>query len=237
VRAPVVALAGPSGSGKSTAVALLARRRGWVPLDEAYYRLRPRPALAIPTQRAIVRLELRLLEEESRRFRAARELSEGGRTVVADTPFLDPVEYTAGLRALGLASLTTLRAVARRARALASADALGVPDVTVHLLATASARRARVERDPLGHPRAFRDRHEAVGRAATNVLLPWLRRRYPRSVRVVRASATPPVVADRVRAVVARAVALSDPCRDAVRRIDGLLRLPELRGPDAQRQG
>lgn len=223
MRSIIVAVTGPSGAGKSTVVDALARRFGWEPLDEAYYRLRPRPSLRFGSTASLRALETRLLREEARRYRAALALARRGRTVVADTGFLDPVSYTAGLVALDLASPEALRAVARSARRLAEHGALGLPDVLVRLAGTPELRRRRVETDPRGHPRAFRARHEAVGTVETETIVPALARRFPGRVRVVVAAATAPVVARRVRAVVARSRPLRDPSRAALRAIEAIV--------------
>jgi thymidylate kinase len=229
MRAVVVALVGPSGSGKSTLTAAVARRLGWAPIDEAYYRLRPRPSLRIVPEEALLALERRLLDEESRRFREAQTLARGGTTVVADTGFLDPVSYTAGLYVLGRASAATLRAVVLHAHTLSAKSLLGLPDLTVRLSAPAATRRARAAGDPARHPRAYRERHESVGRIETSLLVPWLRGAVPGRMRVVRAGAPVEAVAERVRTAVSRAVPLRDPCRAASRALETLGRLPRLR--------
>lgn len=229
LRGVVVALSGPSGSGKSTVAAALARRRRWARLDEAYYRLRPRPGLSVVSQARLRALERRLLDEEARRFLEARSLASTGRTVVADTGFLDPVLYTAGLLVLDLATAATFRAVFRHARRLALRRRLGLADLSVVLSVPAATRRARVERDPTGHPRAFRPRHEAVGRVETTLLVPRLRRELPKRIRLVRAGDSVESVAGRVGAAAARTGPISDPCAAAIRALDGLERVPALR--------
>ncbi len=236
MRAIVVALSGPSASGKTTAVATLARREGWVPLDEAFYRLRPRPSLRIPTQAALRQLELRLLGEEARRFAEAQRIAADGRTVIADTSFLDPVGYTTGLLALGLASRPTFQAVVTRARDLARRHALGLPDLTVELTSSTASRAARAASDPTGHPRAFRHRHEVVGAAQRRGVLPWMRQRLPQRVRRVDARASPDAVIERIRAAAARTLPWDDPCRAAEALLAALARRPPL-GPATVRSG
>lgn len=234
MRPIVVALGGPSGSGKSTVTSVLARRFGWAALAEAYYRLRPRPSLGFASQGELRALELRLVDEEARRFQESRVRTREGRTVVVDTPFLDPVSYTAGLCVLGLATPASLRAVAGRARALALRGRLGLPDLTVRLSVRAPTRRARVAGDPTRHPRAFRARHEAVGDVETGFLVPLWGPALGGRVRVVPAAGPPEAVAERVVAAAARTVPLRDPCRAAVEALGELVRLAALRpGPAA----
>lgn len=229
MRSVVVALTGPSGAGKSTVTRALASEPGWVALDEAFYRLKPRPSLRFRSQRGLLALERRLLAEEGRRFREARELARRGRTVVADTAFLDPATYTAGLLLLGLASPGTFAATLRAAEGEVRAGRLGVPDLTVRLAVPPATRRHRTELDPQGHPRAFRARHEAVGRVEAERLLPALAAALPGRVRVVRADRPAEQVAARVRGLVARARPLEDPSAAARRALEALLRLPALR--------
>jgi thymidylate kinase len=226
VRSVVVAIGGPSGAGKSTLTAALAERFGWSPLDEAYYRLRPRPSLRIGSRRALVTLERQLLAEEARRYQEAQRLAREGRLVVADTGFLDPVTYTAALYALGIADRASFRDVVVRARALARRGELGAPDLTVHLVVPAPVRRTRVLADPKGHPRAFRARHEAVGQLDDRLLLPWIARRFPGRVRLLPAVSSVETLARRVHAAAGRARPLRDPCAAAERLLATLDRLP-----------
>jgi len=234
-RGVVVAVAGPSASGKSTVVDAAARRYGWVPLDEAYYRLPRRPRLTWSSERELRRLELRLLAEEARRFVEARSWAARGRTVVVDTPFLDPVAYTAGLFRIGLARRGTLDAVLSRARALAEHGRLGVPDLTVALSVPAATRRERAARDPLRHPARLRARHEAVGRAEAVVAVPCLRRAAPGRVRALRAVGSAGSVAARLRAAVAGTSPLGDPCSVALRALEALRRRTGPRRPPPAR--
>lgn len=225
MRAVVVALAGPSGAGKTTVVRALAELGGWTPIDEAFYRLRPRPSLRFASQRELLRLERRLLAEEGRRYREARELSELGRPVVADTGFLDPVSYTAGLLALGLASATTFHATLAAARREAEAGGLGVPDLAVRLAVAGATRQRRTSLDPTGHPRAFRARHEAVGRVESDAVTPALARVLPGRVRIVPAEGAADDVARRVEALAARTRPLRDPGAAALRALEAIDRL------------
>lgn len=227
MRSVVVALSGPSGSGKTSVSEHLVRTLGWSWLDEAYYRLRPRPSLKILAQDRLRALELRLLDEEARRFAEARELAGRGRTVVLDTGFLDPVVYTAGLYALRLATPATWRAVRRHALALARRRRLGVADLTVRLAVPVPTRRRRAADDPRGHPRAFRQRHENVGEIEGALLTPRLEQALPGRFRRLRAVAPVATVAERIRRAARRTTPLRDPYRAAARAIQALERLPE----------
>ncbi|MFY9717656.1 MAG: hypothetical protein WAK40_06970, partial [Thermoplasmata archaeon] len=115
-RPVVVAVEGISGSGKSTLVARAADEFGWVPLAEAYDRLEPRPALGVRSAPALERVERQLFEEDGRRFEAAQALVRRGATVLADTGFLGPLTYTAGLVALGAVPPRIQRHLLDRAR-------------------------------------------------------------------------------------------------------------------------
>jgi len=229
MRAIVVALEGPSASGKTTVSSVLARRYRWARIDEAFDRLRPRPGLRFGSQAELAALELRLLDEEARRFRDAQTLALRGRVVVADTSFLDPVTYTVGLLLLGLATPATFRTVVRHARSLARQGRLGLPDLTIRLAVSAAIRRDRAAGSPARHPRAFRARHEAVGQVEEAFLVPWWAARSPGRVRVVRAGAPASPTAERVRRAAGRTTPVRDPCHAAARVLDELARLPAVR--------
>ena len=229
VRSVVIALGGPSASGKTSTSRALAHRFGWTVVEEAYARLHPPPRLGFASQGQLVALELRLLEEETRRFREAISLAREGRPVVADTPFLDPVGYTAGLYVLGRASPASFRAVLRRATSLAREGHLGLPDLTIRVAVPPASRRQRAAADPTGHPRALRARHEAVGEVETRLLVPWWRRLFPGRTRSVRATGTVASVAARIDRLARGLPLLRDPCGAAARALEALPRLPELR--------
>lgn len=191
-RAPIVAVEGPSAVGKSSVAALLARRLDAALIAEAADRIRPPISLRFADDAGLVRLETRLLDEEARRYAAAVRLAERGTVVVADTGFLGPVSYTAGLAALGRCRPATFDAVVRRAEQLAGAAHLGLPDLTVYLTpGSAAALLERAERDPVRHPEEFRERHRQVGAFELAFVRPFLARR--RGGRVVTVSAGGPV--------------------------------------------
>ncbi len=159
----VVALEGVSAAGKTTVAGALGRREGWTVVPEAFRRLDPSPSLDFGSPEELLRLEERLLEEDARRFREARAAARSGATVLADTGFLGPLTYVAGLVALGLAPTPVLSALRERADALGSTGAWGLPDGVVWLEASARDRERRAAGDPEGHPTALAERHAAVG--------------------------------------------------------------------------
>lgn len=197
-RPTIVALDGPSGAGKSTVVARVAHTEGWVPLAEAYDRLEPPPALTYSTERELHGIERTLLSAEGERYRAALEIRESGRTVVADTGFAGPLTYTAGLVRLGLASRATLAALVRQARGMSVRGSWGMADATVYLVVAAPLRRGRARSDPIRHPPALVPRHEAVGRAERALFRTRLRTALPGRIRFLRGRGSPTEVARRV---------------------------------------
>ena len=211
----IVALDGPSAAGKSTLAAALGRRPGWVALAEAFDRLEPRPSLRYRSERELLVLERRLLAEESRRWAAARAIAAKGRHVVADTGFLGPWSYTAALGALGLSRATVFREVDRRARALADAGRLGLPDLTVLLEPGAAQLRAHARADPGRHPPELLARHWAVSAFERATVLPWLRRAVPGRVVRLRPSRS----ADGSAAAIVRRTAGLRPLRGASERL------------------
>jgi hypothetical protein len=225
VRAPIVALSGPSAAGKSTTARELGEAFGWARLDEAYDRLRPVPSLTWSDERGLLRLELRLLAEEVRRYAEARRLSRAGRPVVADTSFLDPVLYTAGLRVRGLASERTFSSLIAEATRCARAGRLGLADLTVRLEVPRAVRHRRARGDPDRHPVRLRQRHEEVARAVARELVPLLLRgaevvRSP----AVRATGRAGTVAREVRDLARAVRPRREPERAAVRALAALER-------------
>jgi len=201
-RAIVVAVEGASGAGKSTVVARAAARFGWVPLAEAYDRLDPRPRLDVRSDAALARLERTLLEEEARRFAVARAIRARGSTVIADTGFLGPLTYSAGLVALGTLPPARLANLLRRADGLRGQGRWGMADLVVVLRTSPQVRAARRKRDPTRHPPALAARHESVGRLEEAFYRDRLGAERPGYVRSI--GATGPI--SRVVAAVGRAV-------------------------------
>ncbi|MGP8078251.1 MAG: hypothetical protein ACLQD8_01145 [Thermoplasmata archaeon] len=182
-RAILIAVDGISGSGKSTLVARAAATFGWIALAEAFDRLEPRPRIAVTSAAALARVERLLLEEESRRWRAARELCSGGATVITDTGFLGPLTYSAGLVAVHAAPPSLLRDLVARSRRLAARGAWGMPDLVVYLATGAAVRRRRTASDAVRHPPALVPRHEAIGLLEERFYAELLPRAFPGRVR------------------------------------------------------
>ncbi len=204
--APILALEGPSASGKSTVAALLAARQGWALIAEAVDRLDPVPSLDFRSERALVDLETKLLEEDARRFETACRIADRGTTVVCDTGFLGPLSYTAGLAASKRCEARTYARLLGVTRRRARARRLGLPDLSVFLAAPAPLRAERAARDPTHHPAGLRARHELIGRFEWAVFRPWLAAGQPGRVAVVGSAGPASAVA---RAVERRAKAIS----------------------------
>jgi hypothetical protein len=202
-RGRLIAVEGPSASGKSTLVRLASQRLGWMPLPEAFDRLDPAPSLEFGSPRELLRLEGTLLAAEARRYAEAQRECRRGRTVLADTGFLGPWTYTRGLVALGQAPVSALRTIDRSARSLLERGRLGLPDLTVYLLANARERARRARGDVTHHPTSLWSRHEAVGAVERY----WFRTDFPRALperfRSLRSSTDPRSLVSALRRLVA----------------------------------
>ena len=202
----VVALEGQSGVGKTAVSRAVAGRTGAMRIAEAADRLRPRPTLRYRSPAGLRRLETRLLAEEGRRYATARRARTLGRLVVADTGFLGPLTYSAGLARLDPA-FDVRPTLAQSARRLEAAGMWGPADLHVVLVAPSREIARRLARAPAAHPEDLRDRHARVGRAE---LATW--RRLGRTTlpgRIAFVSATGPV-----EAVVGRVVRAVDRARE-----------------------
>ncbi|HXY47532.1 MAG TPA: AAA family ATPase [Thermoplasmata archaeon] len=194
----IIAIEGPSGAGKTTVVRAAARRLGWVPLPEAFDRLVRRPNLAFRTDRELLRIERALLREERRRYREALRLRRNGRIVIADTGFLGPLTYTAGLAALGETSPSVLSSLLKVAAPKRGTESWGVPDLIVYLNVSARARRRRAAGDPRRHPIGLDRRHEDVGRVEREFYRDLAARSPSRAIRFLHANRAPAILADRL---------------------------------------
>jgi hypothetical protein len=158
-----VAVEGASASGKTTAVETAARGAGWTFLPEAYRRIVPSPSLEFHSPAELVDLELRLLQEDARRYTEARARAETGATVLADTGFLGTLTYTWALLAAGAAPRSALSSVVKRARSLHALRQLDLADGYVYLDTPAPVRASRARADPTGHPVELATRHARIG--------------------------------------------------------------------------
>jgi hypothetical protein len=202
-RGQVIALEGISGSGKSTVAPRLGRALDAEVLPEAYERLRPRPSLAFANERALVRLEERLLEEDAARYREADQIAGGGGSVVVDTGFLGALTYPRALGTLELASASAFRTLLRSARSLKERYLWGAPDRVLWLDTSASSRHRRIRSDPAGHPAALADRHERVGREERRIYFGPLRPVLGPRLTAIDADGVPDGVARRAAAAIA----------------------------------
>jgi thymidylate kinase len=200
----LVALEGPSGAGKSRAVGEVANRGDVTGLPEAYDRIRPRPALSWSSDEELLRLELRLLREDARRYREARALVRRGKIVLADTGFLGPLTYTAGLVRRGLAGPRVLRALVETAGRWADAGRWGLPDAILYLRTSPSDRRRRALADARGHPPSEQARHQQIAAEESRFYRTVVRPLYGPRFRVVSGEGPPDLVAARVGRALAR---------------------------------
>jgi len=204
-RGRLVAVEGGSGAGKTTLVRTASRTLDWDPLAEAFDRLDPAPSLDFASPTELLRIEATLLAEEARRYRWARRRVASGRTVLADTGFLGPVSYTAGLIALGRVPAAIGRSVRESARSAIDRGSLGIPDLTVYLKTTAVERSRRAAADRVHHPSSLGPRHEAVSRVEARCFEGPLPATLPDRFRTLRAGSEARTLVPRLGALVDRA--------------------------------
>ncbi|MGA7922813.1 MAG: AAA family ATPase [Thermoplasmata archaeon] len=163
-RSIILALEGPSGAGKTTLSRRLAAEMDALLVEEAYDRLKPVPSLAFAGSRDLLRLERRLLQEESRRFvEATREASEG-HAVVMDTGPMGPLEYVAGLVVAGWPVKGVLASLVRDARRWVREGKLGLADLEVYVDVPPAIAFRRSQRRAPRVEMEFVERHFAVDR-------------------------------------------------------------------------
>ncbi len=194
----LVAVEGPSAAGKSRTVRAAARRLGVTALPEAYDRLRPRPPLSWATNAQLLRLEQGLLREDARRFREGRRLADAGATVLADTGFLGPLTYTAGLVRQGLAPPSVLHRLVRTARTWGAAGRWGLPDAIRFLRTPGAERRRRAASDPRGHPSLLQARHQSIARDEQRFYRTVVARELGPQFRYLSGTGSPDGVVDRL---------------------------------------
>ena len=197
----IIVVEGPSAVGKSTVARATAQALGGSLLAEAYARLRAGPSLAFTSERELVEIERTLLREERRRYREAVRGRSAGDLVLADTGFLGPFTYTAGLAALGLVSPEPFARLIRAERP--GSASWGVPDLVVYLELDRAERRHRAATDATAHPPALDRRHEAVGRFERSYYRGLAKRELAGRLRFVRAEGAPGVVVRRIRRAIA----------------------------------
>lgn len=160
-RGIILALEGPSGVGKTTIAREVAAHLRATYLAEAWERMRPSPSLRYRSRAELLRLERRLLAAEGRRFLRARRLAWAGRPVVADTGFLGPLTYSAGLARVPR-EFDVVRPLVAEAVTGVAAGTLGTADLTVYLDATARTLERRQARSRETHPDDLARRHRRV---------------------------------------------------------------------------
>src|SRR5579863_9927789 len=163
-RTLVVALEGISGTGKSTLARALAARRGWPLIDEAYYRLRPTPSIDFANERELRKIEIRLLDEEARRYREAQQLRRRSPVVLLDTGFVGPLTYTWGLVPDRPFAGRVLDSILRRAARALRQGRWGPADLYLYIDVPLATARQRSKHARATHPVALGQRHWTVGR-------------------------------------------------------------------------
>jgi len=222
-RGRIIAVEGPSAAGKTSVVRAAAHAFGWRAVPEAFDRIDPPPSLRFRTSQELLTLERTLLAEEGRRYQEAVEGRRRGRTVIADTGFLGPLTYTAGLVRLGDAAPKVLEALRSLVDGPEPSFRLGLPDGIVYLDVPSRVRRRRSLGDPVRHPEEFRERHEAVARIERRFYRALARGLLSGRVRFVSGTGTPERVASRVR-VAARSFEAHRGARPTLAAVLALLR-------------
>lgn len=214
-----MAIEGLSGAGKTTVSRRVAEALGARWLREAYDRLGRRVPLAYSTRAELLRIEETFLLDESRRYAEAVRAKRLGFTTIADTGFLGPLTYSAGL-VRELRDPVDVRApIVGELEALLRRRQWGLPDLVVFLDAAPKVRRERALRDAAGHPEEFIDRHERVGRFERRFWLVTGRRELPGRVVVVQSASPLETVVRRVVDRIQRSRIQGAPAAGAVSRL------------------
>jgi AAA domain len=200
----LVAVEGPSGAGKTSAVHALARRTGRPMLAEAVDRIRPTPRLTWSSDEELLRLEGRLLAEDAARYREGRRVARTGATVLADTGFLGPLTYSAGLIRERLAPSELLGTLLRTAGEWARERRWGLPDAVLYVQTPDATRERRARSDPAGHPPSLQLRHQRVAAVEFEIYRTVVRRALGPRLRFVSGEGTEEEVATRLDRALSR---------------------------------
>ncbi len=235
-RGRLVVIEGPSGAGKTTVARRAAELLHGSYLAEAFDRLRPSPSLAFSDEGELFAIERRLLAEERRRGAEAAARVRRGETVFADTGFLGPLTYTAGLVAREGVSpelFGRIRLLARRS----GRTRIALPDLVVYLDVRSRTARARVASDPLRHPAPLAGRHERVGRFERAFYVTTFRAAFPERFRRLSAEPSVEEIVRRLGALLATRPSPRGPLRSGARSLDRLLEGLVRRRPPRRRNG
>lgn len=198
-RGLVVAVEGVSGAGKSSLLRALGERPQIRIVEEAWDRLRPRPSLSFGSPRALLGLELRLLEEDRRRWKEAIAAASTGCDVLCDTDFLGPALYTAALARADPSLVPVALEIVRRTEAARRQVRWGVADLYVYLDTPPRIANSRVRKSSGSHPARWRERHAQAGAIERTFWLGWLPALLPGRVRVLDGRASTAALVRRLR--------------------------------------
>jgi thymidylate kinase len=199
VRAEVIAIEGLSGSGKTTVVRALSRLPGIKTVSEAYDRFPRRPSLYFDTPDELLRLELRLLAEDTRRYTESRRAERSVTQVVTDTDFLGTLTYVRGLATEIDARWNVLAPLLQRARTELERGSWGLADRYLYLTLPPDQALARATGAPTTHPEPLRDRHHRVGLSEREFYLRRLPVLLPDRVESVAATGTAEAIVSEIR--------------------------------------
>lgn len=218
----IVAVEGPSAAGKSAVVRAAGALGGGAPVPEAFVRLGRRVPLEYRSSHELVLLERRLLYEDARRWREARELARPGRAVFLDTGLLGTATYTWGLVELGRVRPAALVAILGSLDRAVRAGRIGLPGRTVFLDTPPALRHRRARQSPEDHPARRDALHAQVGRLERSL---WLEQWAPQlENRLVRMDGREPVARIARRLIRLASFSSSSDARSGARSDRELLR-------------